>query len=115
MDAVKRIEETWGGVYKGENGAATPSVKEVEDVKDVISKESSSSDVGQGSGQDSLEDLGLSTRTKNILLQAGIAEVTDLINLSKTELMAIQSFGEKSYQEVCKQLETVNLLPSDWD
>ena len=53
--------------------------------------------------------------TKNILLQAGIIEITDLTNLSKAELMDIQSFGKKSYEEVCQQLESMELLPSDWD
>ena len=62
-----------------------------------------------------VENLGLSNRTKNILLQAGIIEITDLTNLSKAELMDIQSFGKKSYEEVCQQLESMELLPSDWD
>ena len=62
-----------------------------------------------------VENLGLSNRTKNILLQAGIIGITDLTNLSKVELMDIQSFGKKSYEEVCQQLESMELLPSDWD
>ena len=62
-----------------------------------------------------VEELNLSTRTRNILLQAGVTEINDLIALSKVELMAIQSFGEKSYLEVREQLQNIKLLPSDWE
>jgi DNA-directed RNA polymerase alpha subunit len=63
----------------------------------------------------SVEELNLSTRTRNILLQAGVTEIKDLISLSKVELMAIQSFGEKSFLEVQQQLQNIKLLPSDWE
>jgi len=63
----------------------------------------------------SVEELNLSTRTRNILLKAGVTEINDLISLSKVELMAIQSFGEKSYLDVREQLQNIKLLPSDWE
>jgi DNA-directed RNA polymerase alpha subunit len=62
-----------------------------------------------------VEELNLSIRTRNILLRAGVTEINDLISLSKVELMAIQSFGEKSYLDVQEQLQNIKLLPSDWE
>ena len=62
-----------------------------------------------------VEELNLSIRTRNILLRAGVTEINDLISLSKVELMAIQSFGEKSYLDVREQLQNIKLLPSDWE
>ena len=116
VDAVRRIEETWGGIYKGESSSEVPSDGLVEEVTEAIVTEAIVEEKDSNGVDHALvENLGLSNRTKNILLQAGIIEITDLTNLSKAELMDIQSFGKKSYEEVCQQLESMELLPSDWD
>ena len=121
VDAVKRIEELWGGVYRGESSSSDSSGEEInvekeeahaepKIVEDVVEEV-----VAEKVNITSVEELNLSTRTRNILLQAGLTEINDLIGLSKVELMAIQSFGEKSYLEVREQLRNINLLPSDWE
>ena len=121
VDAVKRIEELWGGVYRGESLSSDSSGEEInvekeeahaepKIVEDVVEEV-----VAEKVNITSVEELNLSTRTRNILLQAGLTEINDLIGLSKVELMAIQSFGEKSYLEVREQLRNINLLPSDWE
>ena len=120
VDAVKRIEELWGGVYRGENSSSDPSGEEIDVEKEEAHVESQivEDPVGEVIVEEvnitSVEELNLSTRTRNILLKAGVTEINDLISLSKVELMAIQSFGEKSYLDVREQLQNINLLPSDW-
>ena len=51
----------------------------------------------------------------NILTQAGITSIDELAKLTKSELMDMQGFGEKSYLEVREQLANMGLLPSDWE
>ena len=121
VDAVKRIEELWGGVYRGESPSSDSSGEEINAVKEEahaepqIVEDTVEEVVVEEVNITSVEELNLSTRTRNILLQAGLTEINDLIGLSKVELMAIQSFGEKSYLEVREQLRNINLLPSDWE
>ena len=121
VDAVKRIEELWGGVYRGESSSSDSSGEEINVEKEEAHAEPQIVEdvmeevVVEEVNITSVEELNLSTRTRNILLQAGVTEINDLIGLSKVELMAIQSFGEKSYLEVREQLRNINLLPSDWE
>ena len=118
VDAVKRIEEIWGGIYKGDLGSSVTPVEDNEVVKEIpeeqqiaeVSKESE-----DGSEKPTISDLGLSTRTNNLLIQAEITDMNDLTNLSKSELLNISGFGEKSYLEVREKLENLGILPSDWD
>ena len=115
VDAVKRIEELWGGVYRGESSSSDSSGEEINAekeeahaepriVEDVVEEA-----VAEKVNITSVEELNLSTRTRNILLRAGVTEINDLISLSKVELMAIQSFGEKSFLEVQQQLQNIIL------
>ena len=121
VDAVKRIEELWGGVYRGESPSNDSLDEEIDVGKEEVHPEPQivEDPVEEVEVEEvsitSVEELNLSTRTRNILLQAGVTEINDLIGLSKVELMAIQSFGEKSYLEVREQLRNINLLPSDWE
>ena len=121
VDAVKRIEELWGGVYRGENSSSDPSGEEIDvekeevHAKPQIVEDSVDEVVVEEVNMTAVEELNLSTRTRNILLRAGVTEINDLISLSKVELMAIQSFGEKSYLDVQEQLQNIKLLPSDWE
>ena len=121
VDAVKRIEELWGGVYRGESlskdfaGEETDVEEEEAHPEPQIVEDPVEEVAVQAVSITSVEELNLSTRTRNILLQAGVTEINDLITLSKVELMAIQSFGEKSYLEVREQLQNIKLLPSDWE
>ena len=121
VDAVKRIEELWGGVYRGENSSSDPSGEEIDvekeevHAKPQIVEDSVDEVVVEEVNITAVEELNLSIRTRNILLRAGVTEINDLISLSKVELMAIQSFGEKSYLDVREQLQNIKLLPSDWE
>ena len=121
VDAVKRIEELWGGVYRGENSSSDPSGEEIDvekeevHAKPQIVEDSVDEVVVEEVNITAVEELNLSIRTRNILLRAGVTKINDLISLSKVELMAIQSFGEKSYLDVQEQLQNIKLLPSDWE
>ena len=121
VDAVKRIEELWGGVYRGESlssdfaGEETDVEEEEAHPEPQIVEDPVEEVAVQAVSITSVEELNLSTRTRNILLQAGVIQISDLIGLSKVELMAIRSFGEKSYLEVREQLQNIKLLPSDWE
>ncbi len=118
VDAVKRIEEIWGGVYKGDvDSSETPLedswvAEETSEKPQIIEKVEESKDKSE---QPTISDLGLSTRTNNLLIRAEITEMDDLTNLSKSELLDIPGFGEKSYLEVRGKLENLNILPSDWE
>ena len=118
VDAVKRIEEIWGGIYKGDLGSSVTPVEDNEVVKEISEEQQimeGSKDPEDESEQTTISDLGLSTRTNNLLIQAEITDMNDLTNLSKSELLNISGFGEKSYLEVREKLENLNILPSDWD
>ncbi len=118
VDAVKRIEEIWGGIYKGDLGSSVTPVEDNEVVKEIPEEqqiEEGSKESEDGSEKPTISDLGLSTRTNNLLIQAEITDMNDLTNLSKSELLNISGFGEKSYLEVREKLENLNILPSDWD
>ena len=118
VDAVKRIEEIWGGIYKGDLGSSVTPVEDNEVVKEIPEEQQiaeGSKESEDGSEKPTISDLGLSTRTNNLLIQAEITDMNDLTNLSKLELLNISGFGEKSYLEVREKLENLDILPSDWD
>ena len=118
VDAVKRIEEIWGGIYKGDLGSSVTPVEDNEVVEEITEEQQiaeGSKESEDGSEKPTISDLGLSTRTNNLLIQAEITDMNDLTNLSKSELLNISGFGEKSYLEVREKLENLNILPSDWD
>ena len=118
VDAVKRIEEIWGGVYKGDRDSAETLVEDnwvEEQAAEELQITENDEDPISESDQPAISDLGLSTRTGNLLSQAEITEMDDLINLSKSELLNISGFGEKSYLEVREKLENLNILPTDWE
>jgi hypothetical protein len=118
---IKRIEELWGGVYRGGTSSSDPSGEEIDVEKEEahaepqIVEDSVDEVVVERIKMTAVEELNLSTRTRNILLRAGVTEINDLISLSKVELMAIQSFGEKSYLDGREQLQNIKLLPSNWE
>ena len=118
VDAVKRIEEIWGGIYKGDLGSSVTPVEDNEVVKEIPEEQQiaeGSKESEDGSEKPTISDLGLSTRTNNLLIQAEITDMNDLTNLSKSELLNISGFGEKSYLEVREKLENLDILPSDWN
>lgn len=55
------------------------------------------------------EILGSASRAVNCLRQAGIKRVVDLVTKTRSELLGIKNFGEKSLEEVEKALEKEGL------
>lgn len=62
-----------------------------------------------------VERLDLSSRTLNCLKRAGINKVGEVLDRSKSELMNIRNFGEKSYNELYDKLRENDLLPPEAD
>ena len=55
----------------------------------------------------STAEIGLTVRTTNCLEEKGIFTVRDLLNTTRSELLSISNFGEKTLEEVYKALESV--------
>ncbi len=62
-----------------------------------------------------VEKLDLSSRTLNCLKRAGINKVGEVLSKSRSELMNIRNFGEKSYTELYDKLRDNDLLPPEVD
>ena len=54
-----------------------------------------------------LPEVGLSVRTTNALEEKGILTVRDLLGCSKSYLLSISNFGEKTLQEVLTAMESL--------
>ena len=55
----------------------------------------------------STAEIGLTVRTTNCLEEKGIFSVRDLLNTTRSELLSISNFGEKTLDEVYKSLEAI--------
>ena len=62
-----------------------------------------------------VEKLELSSRTLNCLKRASIDKVGQVLEMSKSELLEIRNFGEKSLSELYERLRTFDLLPPELD
>lgn len=58
-----------------------------------------------------LEQLQLTGRTYNALKRHGMNKVGELLEMSRTDLMNIRNFGQKSLDELYGQIEEMGLLP----
>ncbi len=58
----------------------------------------------------STAEIGLTVRTTNCLEERGIFTVRDLLNTTRTELLSISNFGEKTLDEVYKALESIGFF-----
>ena len=56
----------------------------------------------------SIEDLELSARTANALLNNDIKTVRDLVTLSESDLRELKGFGQKALDEVKEKLTELN-------
>ena len=56
-----------------------------------------------------IEELELSVRAHNCLIQAGIKRVLDLVNLSEDDVLHIKNFGKKSLTEVRQSMDSFSL------
>ena len=113
VDAVKKVESLWGGVYKGVAQSELIGLGSDGIVEESYSDESDTST--SESKDNSLERLELSSRTLNCLAGAGIVNVGDVLGKSKSELLEIRNFGEKSYSELQEKLGEHGFLPGGKD
>jgi DNA-directed RNA polymerase subunit alpha len=56
-----------------------------------------------------IEELDLSARTANALLNNDIKTIRDLITLSETDLKDLKGFGQKALDEVKEKLTEFNI------
>ena len=111
VDAVKRVESLWGGVYRG---SSQPEPIELEAESIIEETHSDQADTNVAESKDiALGELELSSRTLNRLVGAGMVNVGDILEKSKSELLEIKNFGERSYIELQEKLEEHGFLPGD--
>ena len=58
----------------------------------------------------STAEIGLSVRTTNCLEERGIFTVHDLLKCTRSDLLSISNFGEKTLEEVFKALERIGFF-----
>ena len=56
-----------------------------------------------------IEELGLSARTANALVNNAIHTIRDLVVLSETDLKDLKGFGQKALDEVKNKLKELNI------
>ncbi len=56
-----------------------------------------------------IEELELSVRAHNCLINAGINRVIDLVNVSEDDALRIKNFGRKSLNEVKESMKAFGL------
>ncbi|EKD49569.1 MAG: hypothetical protein ACD_63C00106G0008 [uncultured bacterium] len=62
-----------------------------------------------GGADDSVENLGLSTRTTNALYSAGLKKLSDIVSKNEETLLDLNGFGETALKEVKKLLKKKKL------
>ena len=62
-----------------------------------------------------VEQLNLSSRTLNSLKRAGVNVVGEVLERTRTELLEIRNFGEKSYSELMESMVSRDLLPQEME
>ena len=92
VEAVRKIEDLWGGVYK-------------KDTLEATAKSETTAKPKAAAKPKPVEQIGLSSRNLNLLLSAGLKTVDDVMGKSKKDLLEIKGFGEKSYVELCDKLK----------
>ena len=85
--------------------------KEIEKSEKPVKSESAKED-NDVVAKTKIEDLKLSNRTQNILLNNHIKTVAGLLRLSQKELLDLEEFGEKALKEIKKALGKLGLTLS---
>lgn len=86
----------------------------VESGEQLVSSSPSAGQLGQDAGDEpalntSIEDLNLSARTTNALINNDIHTIKDLFSLSDAELRDLKGFGSKALDEVKEKLAELEL------
>ncbi|HEX3082552.1 MAG TPA: DNA-directed RNA polymerase subunit alpha C-terminal domain-containing protein, partial [Candidatus Saccharimonadia bacterium] len=66
-----------------------------------------------GAGKINIEEINLSPRTTNALINNDIRSVKDLFKLSDAELRELKGFGTKAYEEVKEKMAELGLTDSE--
>ncbi len=66
-------------------------------------------DESSDAGKTKVEDLGLSTRTLNALISAGIKTASGVSKKKEEDILALEGLGEKGVQEIKKAIEDLGL------
>jgi DNA-directed RNA polymerase subunit alpha len=66
-----------------------------------------------GSGKINIEEINLSPRTTNALINNDIKSVKDLLKLSDTELRELKGFGSKAYEEVKEKIAELGITETE--
>ena len=69
--------------------------------------------VDSGSSKINIEEINLSPRTSNALINNDIKSVKDLLKLSDTELRELKGFGSKAYEEVKEKIAELGITDSE--
>lgn len=108
IDYYKRFEEAKN---EGRKIASQEMTDMLEDFKTLYYKEkkqeliqSEKSRIYQQVMETSIEDMGLSTRSKNCLRRKKLFTIGDIIHLKKSDLMEIRCLGKRSYDEIIRAL-----------
>ena len=83
------------------------------DIRSNIEADLKPGELPPATAESELERLELSTRTLNVLKKAGLATISQALEMSKEDLLAVQSFGQKSYDELQGRLKALRLLPAE--
>lgn len=71
---------------------------------EVAASAGTGSDISEGELMTPIEDLNLSARTTNALINNDIRTINDLVTLSETDLRELKGFGSKALDEVKDKL-----------
>ena len=90
-------------LFIGKEEIVEKIIEEVEEVEEVKTKktEKGKDDVGKTK----IEDIGISSRTANILTKSNIKTITSLAKKSEETLMKIEGMGGKGIEEIKKRLK----------
>lgn len=66
-----------------------------------------------GSSKINIEEINLSPRTTNALINNDIKSVKDLLKLSDTELRELKGFGSKAYEEVKEKIAELGITDAE--
>ena len=69
--------------------------------------------IDSGSSKINIEEINLSPRTSNALINNDIKSVKDLLKLSDTELRELKGFGSKAYEEVKEKIAELGITDSE--
>ncbi len=82
------------------------------DIRSSVDADRIAKDIPIVNSESELELLGLTTRTLNVLKNAGVTAMGQILEMTRSDLMEIKSFGEKSYEELQSRLKALRLPPT---